>query len=194
MSDDHDERLLREFQSGDEGAFDRLVRRHQDVIYRLALRHLCDEDLAVEATQEVFIRAWRKLPRWKPGPGSVFTWPYRTTTMVCRELGRGRQRLRLGRPLCDVGDIPDDRGLLARDTEEAVARLQSLVRRLPPRQQDVVWLHAYEGLALKDVAAALGIPLGTVKSNYHKALCSLRVWWSILDDAGMSVPPTGGVR
>jgi DNA-directed RNA polymerase specialized sigma24 family protein len=58
----------------------------------------------------------------------------------------------------------------------------------------VVWLHAYEGLALKDVAAALGIPLGTVKSNYHKALCSLRVWWSILDDAGMSVPPTGGVR
>jgi len=177
MNDDNDERLLREFRSGDEGAFDRLVRRHQDAVYRMALRRLCDEDLAVEATQEVFIRAWQKLPNWKPGSGSVFTWLYRTTDLVCRELKREKNRLRLVRPLREAEDIHDGHESGAPDREEHVARLQALVKRLPRRQQDVVWLHAYEGLALKEVSAALDIPLGTVKSNYHKALCSLRTWW-----------------
>ena len=68
--------------------FQRLADRSQDAIYRLAMRNLGDPDSAREATQEVFMRAWQKLGRWRLGRGKPFTWLYRTLMNVCREFSK----------------------------------------------------------------------------------------------------------
>ncbi len=175
-----DQELLRQIRAGNEKAFEALVLRYQDVVYRLALRQLGDRETAGEAVQEVFLRAWTKLRHWSRGRGKLFTWLYRTTRNVCHELHRRRRR----DPLCswDFDKDPIPMSEHCRESEEEdYCRVQRLVRELPPRQEQVVWLHIFEGLQLKEVAVVLGIPIGTVKSNYHKALGNLRKAWLAID-------------
>jgi RNA polymerase sigma-70 factor (ECF subfamily) len=172
--DKSDAQLLREFRQGDIDAFAALVRRHQDAIYRLALRNLGDPELASEAAQEVFLRAWQKLGRWRFGRGKPFTWLYRTLINICREFRRKRGRWQtithhgIDPPGLNEGFKDADSNRLEKHD------LEKFVDALPKRQQEVIVLYIYEDLTLKDVAAVLGIPLGTVKSNYHKALVNLR--------------------
>jgi RNA polymerase sigma-70 factor (ECF subfamily) len=172
--DKSDAQLLHEFRQGDIDAFAEFVRRHQDAIYRLALRGLGNPELAREATQEVFLRAWQKLGRWRFGRGKPFTWLYRTLINICREFRkkRGRQQI-----ITHHGVYPPGMTEEFKDAEsEHLDKhdLEKFVDALPKRQQEVIVLHIYEDLTLKDVATVLGIPLGTVKSNYHKALVNLR--------------------
>ena len=169
-----DARLLQEFRRGDTDAFALFVRRHQDAIYRLALRNLSDPESAREATQEVFLRAWQKLGRWRLGRGKPFTWLYRTLMNVCREFKKKAFRQQAFKQrtadqtvsMTSPGTNPEDR--------LAAHELEKLVNGLPGRQQEVTILHIYEDLTLQEVAHVLGIPVGTVKSNYHKALINLR--------------------
>jgi RNA polymerase sigma-70 factor (ECF subfamily) len=174
IDDKSDARLLREFRQGDTDAFTVFVRRHQDAIYRLALRNLGNSESAREATQEVFVRAWQKLGRWRFGRGQPFTWLYRTLMNICREFRKKLYRQQA------IEDHPAD-PTVARQTsgssgEERLEKhdLEKLVNGLPRRQHEVTVLHIYEDLTLQEVAAVLGIPIGTVKSNYHKALVNLR--------------------
>jgi RNA polymerase sigma-70 factor (ECF subfamily) len=169
-----DAQLLREFRQGDIDAFAVLVRRHQDAIYRVALRSLGDPELAREAAQEVFLRAWQKLGRWRFGRGKPFTWLYRTLINICREFRkkRGRQQPITHHSVDPHGMIEEFKDA---ETDHLEKRdLEKFVNALPKRQQEVIVLHIYEDLTLKDVSTVLGIPLGTVKSNYHKALVNLR--------------------
>lgn len=175
MTDDKsDVELLRLFHQGDIDAFAVLIRRHQDAIYRLALRSLGDPELAREAAQEVFVRAWQKLGRWRFGHGRPFTWLYRTLTNICRELRRkkGRQHMTTEHTFDSRSLMEEFKGAGENYLEKR--ELEKLVNALPKRQQEVVVLHIYEDMTLKEVAIVLGIPLGTVKSNYHKALVNLR--------------------
>lgn len=172
--DKSDAQLLREFRQGDIDAFAVLVRRHQDAIYRLALRSLGDPELAREAAQEVFVRAWQKLRRWRFGRGKPFTWLYRTLINVCREFRKKRSRQNA---ITHHSIDPPSSLEEFKDAEKDLLEkrdLEKFVNALPKRQQEVIVLHIYEDLTLKDVATVLGIPPGTVKSNYHKALVNLR--------------------
>jgi RNA polymerase sigma factor (sigma-70 family) len=173
-SDCTDEELLRAFRRGDNRAFEAFVARHQDVVYRLALRWIQHREAAEDVVQEVFLRAWNKLRRWSFRRGKPFTWLYRTTRNVCLEFRRRARRYHLlsadFRSVCVRARMVHAEG----EHEEGVQRVQRLVRNLPPRQEEVVILHVYEELRLQDVAEVLGIPVGTVKSNYHKALTNLR--------------------
>ena len=174
IDDKSDARLLQEFRRGDTDAFAVFVRRHQDAIYRLALRNLGDPESAREAAQEVFVRAWQKLGRWRFGHGRPFTWLYRTLMNICREFKKKmyRQQALKNQP-ADPAAATQTAGTSG---EDRLARhdLEKLVNGLPRRQQEVTVLHIYEDLTLQEVAAVLGIPVGTVKSNYHKALVNLR--------------------
>lgn len=174
IEDKSDAQLLREFRQGDIDAFAVLVRRHQDAIYRLALRSLGDPELAREAAQEVFVRAWQKLRRWRFGRGQPFTWLYRTLINVCREFRKKRRRQNaITHHSIDPPSLLEEFKDAEKDHLEK-RDLEKFVNALPKRQQEVIVLHIYEDLTLKDVATVLGIPPGTVKSNYHKALVSLR--------------------
>jgi RNA polymerase sigma-70 factor (ECF subfamily) len=173
-SDCTDEELLCAFGRGDNDAFESFVARYQDVVYRLALRWLHHKEAAEDVVQEVFLRAFKKLRRWSFRRGKPFTWLYRSTRNVCSEFRRQANRY----PLLSA-DFGRERIVASvenakTDHEETRRCVQRLVQHLPPRQEEVVILHVYEQLRLQDVAEVLGIPVGTVKSNYHKALINLR--------------------
>lgn len=174
IDDNSDARLLQEFRRGDADAFAVFVRRHQDAIYRLALRNLGDPQLARDATQEVFVRAWQKLGRWRLGRGKPFTWLYRALMNVCREFKRKAFRQQALKKRSADPTLATQPAAPNGDDQLAKQDLETLVNGLPRRQQEVTVLHIYEDLTLQEVAAVLGIPVGTVKSNYHKALINLR--------------------
>ena len=171
MTDDlTDRELMEHFKQGDERGFVRLVERYQNIIFRSSVGHGFDEEQAADITQEVFMRAWSRLIKWKPGKGKPLTWLYRTMMNVWSETRR--------KPLLVSGfSNPDYGESSVRYTDDSMQELggiRRIVLALPPRQRQVVWLHFFEDMSLRDTADLLGIPVGTVKSNYHKALVSLR--------------------
>jgi RNA polymerase sigma-70 factor (ECF subfamily) len=168
-----DDEVLRRLVDGDASAFDAIVRAHQDRVFRLALALLNGREDARDAAQEVFLRAFRGLHRWR-FEARLSTWLYRLTLNVCREARRRRasEFWKRGRFLALV--IP----LAARRREAPVelpeAGLERLVEALPRRQREVVVLRVYEDLTIAEAAEVLGVPPGTVKSNYFRAIGALR--------------------
>jgi RNA polymerase sigma-70 factor (ECF subfamily) len=168
-----DEQALRRFLAGDATAFDEIVRRHQDRVFRLAIAHLGDREEARDASQEVFLRAFRGLRRWR-FEARVGTWLFRLTLNVCRELRRRRlsERLKQSRFLRLVW--PTRQSEAEHPARGDTAGVGRLVDGLPPRQKEVVLLRVYQELSVAETAAVLGVPEGTVKSNFFKAMGTLR--------------------
>ncbi len=167
--DEHsDVELVRQFKSGNAAAFDAIVLRFQDRIYRLAAVSLYDEQYAADVTQEVFVRSHKGLRsfRFRAQP---FTWLYRTTKLVCREFNRRRRTEPLEEDPGDTSNLPEH---VVADLDRA-RRIRLLVAELPERQQEVVLLRIFEDLSVKETAKALGIREGTVKANLHKATTNL---------------------
>ena len=139
-----------------------------DAAARLILR---DPELARDAVQEALIRAWRDLRRLRD-PDRLDAWLYRLTVNACLDLARHRRR----RPI-EVELSPFD-GPSVPDTAVAFADRQLLdeaLAGLEPKMRAVVVMHYYLGMPLPDVAAALGIPIGTAKSRLHRSLGAMRV-------------------
>lgn len=165
-----DDELVRLFKSGNREAFDAIVLRFQDRIFRLASLWLYDSQQAADASQEVFVRSFKGLRsfRFRATP---FTWLYRTTRFVCNEFNRKGHP----EPLEDEPVATDG------STEQQVAdsqvfgQLRALVACLPERQREVVVLRLFEELSVRETAAAMGCREGTVKALLHKATARLRL-------------------
>ncbi len=161
---------IRRFLDGDERAFDALVRAHQDRIYRLVLALLGEPEDARDAAQEVFLRAFRGLHGWRY-EARLATWLYGVAVNVCREARRRRASERIKRKRWALLVAP----FLARRGQAVGSGAASrLVDLLPPRQREVVVLRVFQELTIEETATVLGIPEGTVKSNFAKAVASLR--------------------
>jgi RNA polymerase sigma-70 factor (ECF subfamily) len=162
--------LVERAQRGDHDAFAALAGMfvaRLDSAARLIVR---DHDLARDAVQDGFIRAWRNLPTLRD-PDRFEGWLRSLVARSCIDLLRRRGR----RPI-EVELSPID-GPAVSDTSAIVADrdlLDLFLRRLPPDWRAVVVLHYYFGLPLPDVAAALGIPIGTAKSRHHRSLAMMR--------------------
>lgn len=165
-----DVELVRQFKSGNVKAFDAIVRRFQDRIYRLACIYLHDEQLAADAAQEVFVRSFKGLRRFR-FRAAPFTWLYRTTRNVCHEYNRARQYEALLDEPPDMSTVPEQQvaGF------DVARQVRSLVARLPARQREVVLLRIFEELSVEETASAMGCRQGTVKALLHKAKNSLKV-------------------
>jgi RNA polymerase sigma-70 factor (ECF subfamily) len=156
---------------GDHDAFTELLDARLarlDAAARLILR---DPELARDAVQEGLIRAWRDL-RGLRDPDRFDAWLHRLIVNACLDLVRRRKRRVLEVELSPL-DLPttsDVAGALAdrQLVDQALAGLE-------PGQRAVVALHYLLGMPLPDVAASLGIPLGTAKSRLHYALATMRV-------------------
>ncbi|MGH7530169.1 MAG: RNA polymerase sigma factor [Gemmatimonadales bacterium] len=157
--------------SGDASAFERLYRAHVARVHSL-VRRMLDADEADDLTQDVFLRAWRKLGTFR-GESAFGTWLHRlaVNVVLARRKTVGIER---GRYVADVE--PDDhaaaatpayRPELAVDFEEALARL-------PDGARQVFVLHDVEGYRHEDIARMLGIVAGTSKSQLHHARMALR--------------------
>ena len=178
--------LVERAQRGDHDAFGVLAGVfvvRLDAAARLILR---DHELARDAVQEGFIRAWRNLPTLRDPDrfeGWVRSLVFRSCIDVLRRRGRRPIEVELspvdGPPVADMSAVIADRELL-----------DMALQRLHPEWRAVVVLHYYLGMSLPDVAATLGIPVGTAKSRLHRSLAVMRA--AIDADAEASVAPVAG--
>ena len=163
-------------------AFDEIVRRHKNRIFSYICRMTHDSPDAEDLTQEVFIRAYQSLHRFR-ADSAVDTWLYRIATNLV--IDRFRRSRRTPQSWVALDDEDDTLGSLpAMDrasNPEATAQLGELqrevhkaVQTLPPKLRTAVVLHDIEGLSYEEVAEILGCPLGTVKSRLFNGRSLLR--------------------
>lgn len=177
-----DEALVRLTQGGDNRAFDELVKRYQEKVYRQAFKILRHEDDAAEALQDAFLSAYRGLKNFK-SESTFSTWLYRVATnaALMRYRRRRNPTISLDQSQSSVEDaepmaIPDwsqqplDQLL---DTETREVLYESLLR-LPEDLADVFIKRDIDGLSNAEVAEALGISVAAVKSRLHRARVGLR--------------------
>ena len=181
-SGEPDRELMARLAAGDREALDPLMRRHYQRIYRIALGYLRNPADALDAVQEIFVKAYRNASRWD---GRAEAGPWLTRIAVNHAIDRYRRERRRRAsfsPLDDAlpeGDrqaaIPDpspERRALGRELGE---RITAALGALPERQRAVFVLRHYEEMTLEEIAAALDLRLGTVKSTLHRALQGLRL-------------------
>ena len=161
--------LIRQAQRGDRKAFGQLVRRHREGVVNVVYRFCGDADLAEEAAQEAFIRAWTNLARYRPR--SPFrNWLYRiATNLAIDALRREKETVDLEAvPLAH----PDGGPEVLVERRERGETVRQAVLDLPPASRAVIVLREYEGLSYKEIADTLDIPMGTVMSrlNYARGL------------------------
>jgi RNA polymerase sigma-70 factor (ECF subfamily) len=169
--------LVRQAMQGDEQAFASLAAGHVDRCYALAYRILRDHHRAQDAAQQALLGAWRDLPTLRE-PDRFEAWLYRLVVHACYQHARTERRWRAAvTPIRDsfsdhIG--PDvARAVVARD------ELDTAFRALTPERRAVVVLHHHLGYPLTEIAATLGIPVGTARSRLHYAVRQLR---AALDD------------
>ncbi len=168
--DKSDADLVRLFKSGEPAAFDAIVLRFQDRVFRLACVWLYDEQSAADVAQEVFVRGYSglRLFRFRSAP---FTWLYRTTKNVCREFNRVRRTEPLDHEPVDTSATPERHVA----NYQGARRVRELVATLPKRQQEVVMLRIFEDLSVRETAQAMGCREGTVKALLHQAVKQLKL-------------------
>ena len=176
--------LLERVADGDEDAFAQLMRQHQDRVLAVCQRMLGDRAQAEDATQEVFLKAYRQAGRLKP-VGQVFTWLYRVAMNHCLNRLRRRRIVRFV-PLMGPGESdeptraafePVDGGT---SPEQAVAArerwraTERAIAALPASQRAVLTLARFEGLSYREIAEVLEITEGAVESRLFRAMRTLR--------------------
>ena len=172
LLDDH--RLLERLRAGDHQAPVEIVDRHMRDTYDFLWMLTQDRDVAADLTQETMVQAWRALGRFR-GECRLSTWIKKIALNQYRQHLRRIQR-RDTEVECEVPDVasPFD---LAQSVVDADSRrlVRKAVAALPTIYREVVVMHCYCEAPLKDVAQALGIPLGTVKWRLSYAVQVLRL-------------------
>jgi RNA polymerase sigma-70 factor, ECF subfamily len=159
-----DRALLERCRTGDERAMQQLYTRHAGRLYALARRMTGSRADAEDVVQETFLRAWRSLEGFR-GDSSVGTWLYRIALNRCRDAFARR------RPT-----LPEVEGAAPPQAGDAMARrsLEAALGQLPEGYREVLVLHDVMELEHPEIAAILGVEVGTSKSQLHKARSKMR--------------------
>jgi RNA polymerase sigma-70 factor, ECF subfamily len=179
--------LVERARDGDEDAFARLVRDVIDRLYVVARLILHDSDDAEDAVQETLVRAWRELPRLRESD-RFEAWLRRLLINACHDVGRGRRRQALVHLAVTVPGPERTDGWRAVDERD---RLRRAFDRLPFEQRTVLVLAHYVGLSGPEIAAAVGVPLGTIKSRSRYATRAMQA--ALEADERVVQPARGGL-
>ncbi len=168
-----DSALVAAYRAGHREAFDHLVVRHRRSVYQLCYRFVGNHEDATDLGQEVFLRAYRALDRFKED-ASVGTWLYRIAVNLC--LNKVSSRTQRTEPLEDRHAPPSrEPDAVSRLVEaERARRVREAIARLPKRQRATLILRVYQELPHQDIARVLGSSVGAVKANFFHALRNLR--------------------
>jgi RNA polymerase sigma factor (sigma-70 family) len=174
-ADASDEALLRASSNGDDRAFASLYERHARKIYNYLFRRLADWSEAEDLTAVVFLEAFRRRADAVLVEGELSPWLYGVATNVLRNRRRAQWRhRRLLAQLAGEPRAPAAPDLLKRvEATEQMRSVLERIRGLPRSQQDVVALCLWSGLSYEEAAAALRVPVGTVRSRLARARASL---------------------
>ena len=164
-------RLVRQAQAGDLVAFERLYRENERKVFGLCFRLSSDPALAEELTQEVFVRAWRKLSSFR-GESAFSSWLYPLTVNVA--LSERRSRRRRDARIVATDDPASLERAPRSPAPEAGFDLEKAMATLPPGARAVFVLHDVEGRTHEEIAQLLGLAPGTSKAQLHRARRLLR--------------------
>lgn len=160
--------LVTQAQNGDRNAFSELVRLHAQGVLNVIYRMCGDVQLAEDAAQETFIRAWQNLSSYRPQT-SLRNWLYRIAVNVGTDMLRKEKRI--------LPDAIEDLHLTDSGLEfesfvsqqERTVLVQKAILSLPDASRAVLVLREYEGLSYQEISSTLDIPVGTVMSRLSYA-------------------------
>lgn len=176
-----DQTLVERSRRGEVAAFEPLVEKYRERVWRLAFGYLRDREEAWDVAQEAFVRAWQALPTFR-GQSAFYTWLFRIVVNVATD--RVRQRAARGRAFgtdpvpeeewervaMDPAEGPEDAARRAEERE----RIRHALAALPEHHRTIIMLSDLEGLSYREIAEVLDIPMGTVMSRLHNARKRLR--------------------
>ena len=173
-----DQELVERTLDGEVSAFNQLVDRWENSLYKFVVRYLGDPEEAKDICQEAFVRAYEHLDSFR-GDAKFSSWLYQ----IARNLCRSRFRKQQSRPKVSIDDdesgqlrtLPDDRATPAEVTltRERATAVQQAIGELTEAQRTVVILKQYHGLKFREIAEILELPESTVKSRLYSGLDSL---------------------
>lgn len=177
--------LVLRCKEGDREAFDEIVTRYKDGIYNYISRMISNRDEVDDLAQEVFVRAYTGLRSFRQD-SNLRTWLYRIASNLCidryRRAGIERklvmpleQEDETGSREIDLPDRTNDPQMVCERTE-LQAHVQRALSRLPDKLRTTILLYDMEGLSYEEIAEALEVPVGTVKSRLFNARMQLRNW------------------
>jgi RNA polymerase sigma-70 factor, ECF subfamily len=175
--------LVQRCAAGDEDACAVLVDEHQRLVYQLALHLLGDHDEALDLSQEVFLRVFRTIHRFR-GQSALRTWIYRIAINQARNRMRWWRRRRRGQQVSlddhvrAHGELPTESAAASPERvyrqKEVAGRIWQALEVLPFDQRTAIVLREIDGLSYDEIAFSLGVAVGTVKSRLARARESLR--------------------
>jgi RNA polymerase sigma-70 factor, ECF subfamily len=183
-SDSPQTELVRQAQRGDLQAFERLFEQYQRGVYNVVYQMVRSESDAADLTQDVFVRAWKSLPRLE-APEAFTSWIYRIAANLSRNWIRDHTRVRvdsLDQPYGseedegstrEVADFTGDPASVTQ-THAMQETVQRAIEGLSPDHRMVVMMHHIEGMAVEDIAKIMKCSVGTVKSRLSRARDHLR--------------------
>lgn len=176
----NEDTLILAAQSGNVAAFDSLVLAHQGAAYAVAYRILCNAEAAADATQDSFIKAYRKLEQYRGG--SFKSWLLRIVANTCYDVLRANRRR--GWTILELSEVDADHHawLAMQDVSpedyainrELASAILAGIQDLSSSQRTVFVLSDIEGLTHREIAGMTGMPVGTVKSRLSRARARLR--------------------
>jgi len=156
-------------------SWDEIVRAHSARVYRLAFRLTGNQHDAEDLTQEVFVRVFRSLANYTPG--TFEGWLHRITTNLFLDGARRKQRIRFEGLGADIAQrLPGSELSPAQawDDSHLDGDIQAALQALPPDYRAAVVLCDIEGFSYEEIAATMGVKLGTVRSRIHRGRAQLR--------------------
>lgn len=187
--DNQEQNWIQSARNGDQAAFGQLVIKYQKRVYALTVRMCPTPELAEEAAQETFLSAWQGLPFFR-GDSAFSTWLYRLASNACVDLLRKEGRHQ-GPSLDDEAvsaEVPDTRPTpeAAAEQKELRAQIEAGLRTLSPEHREVLILREIQQLSYGEIADALSLDLGTVKSRISRGRRQLRNF--LMEQGNFSAP------
>ena len=186
MTREQEAMIVRKVLQGDVNAFEKLVTEYEKAVYAIAQRMTGNPEDAADMTQETFIKAYNSLSSFR-GDSKFSVWLYRIANNVCLDFLRSKNR----RPTVSLSTEDDDGEEtqldIADESQSPELLLESSLTRdavrrgldsLPPDYKQILLLREIQGLSYEEIAAALGIESGTVKSRIFRArkrLCTFLI-------------------
>jgi RNA polymerase sigma-70 factor, ECF subfamily len=169
MDDLPDQRLIDALNRGDVRAFDTLYFRYRDWVVRLAARMTGNDADALDVLQETFAYVFRKFPGFRlTASMTTFLYP------VVKNLSIAARRKRTRMVSSDAVEAPEPAAPASANPSQQRSELEAMMASLPETHREVLLMRFVDGMSLSEIATALAIPEGTVKSRIHNAIATLR--------------------
>lgn len=169
--------IITRCQNGDPNAFEALFQEYKGLVFKNAILMIGNREAAEEVLQDVFMAVWDSLGKFNPKRAKFTTWLHRITVNRCIDNHRKEQAPTLSfddemanMPNVNNSDLPEEALINKLEYE----RLMRAISRLDIKHRPALVFRYFNDLSYKDIADILDIPLGTVKSRIHNALCMLR--------------------